>query len=213
MRVSRPSTAAIRRRGILILAASAFLGGLLVPVVLAGTARASTSLFADGFESADFSLWSAVSTGVDGAAIVQSTTVKTGTYAARLSESSAAGSFAYARITASVAQTDLTATGDFQVQTEGASGANVPIFRLLDGAGNNLVNLYRQNQSGDAIWVWYGGTYYKTTGKLPLNTWGNLAVHIAATGAATGTVEVFLNGGGIYQSSLATLPAAGVSSV
>ena len=203
-----------RARGaVLGLAACSLALGLLVPLGVLASADATTiALFSDGFESGNLSAWS-VATGADGVATVQSATVKSGAYSAAFSETSAAGSYAYARAPLTPAQTDLTATGDFQVQTEGASGGNVPIFRLLDSAGNRVVNLYRQNQSGDAIWVWYGGTYYKTTGRLPLNTWGNLGVHITATGAATGTVEVFVNGATVYQSTAALLPATGIGSV
>ena len=68
-----------------------------------------------------------------------------GTHAAQLSESTTAGSLAYARTDLTGDQTDLTATGAFQVTAEGASNANVPIFRLLDATGARAVSLYRQN--------------------------------------------------------------------
>ena len=69
---------------------------LLVAVVGASNAPADT-LFADGFESGDFSAWTLVKTGGDGSATVQSSIVKSGSYAARLSETSTSGSLAYVR--------------------------------------------------------------------------------------------------------------------
>jgi len=185
---------------------------VVLTLVAAPAAHAASTAFADGFESGNFAAWSSVQTGADGTATVQSATVKTGTYAARLTATTAAGSLAYAREALSGAQTDVTASGDFQVQTEGASGANVPIFRLFDAAGTKLVSLYRQNQSA-GIWVWYANTYNATTASLALNTWAQLQVHVIATGAATGTVDVLVNGATVYHSTTATFPAGGFSSV
>src|SRR5207245_4233 len=133
--------------------------------------------------------------------------------AARLSATAAAGSFAYARKTLTSAQTDLAATGDFQVQAEGPSGGNVPIFRLFDPSSTKVVSLYRQNGGAGGIWVWYDNTYNPTSASLPLNTWAQLQVHVVLTGAATGTVDVSMNGISVYHSATATVSSAGVSSV
>jgi len=169
-----------RRAGVLVIAV---LAGLFAQL---GGAQAGPVLFSDDFESGNLSAWSTVQAGGNGAAVVQSAVVKTGTYAARLSATSSAGSFAYARESLASAQTDVVAAGDFQVQAEGASGGNVPIFRLFDAAGTKLVSLYRQNGAG-GIWVWYDNTYNATSATLALNTWAQLQVHVVATGAATGT--------------------------
>jgi acid phosphatase type 7 len=201
----QPSTRHARRRaGLLVAAIIAGLFGQL------GGAEAGPVLFSDGFESGNLSAWSTVQTGADGSATVQSAVVKTGTYAARFSATTTAGSFAYARRSFASAQTDVAAAGDFQVQSEGASGGNVPIFRLLDAAGTKLVSLYRQNGAG-GIWVWYNNTYNATSATLALNTWAQLEVHVVATGSATGTVDVSVNGAIVYHSATATLPAAGVN--
>lgn len=185
---------------------------LVLSFLVAPAANAATPSFTDGFESGNLAAWSAVQTGAGGTATVQSATVKTGTYAARLTATAAAGSFAYARESLAGAQTDVTAGGDFQVQTEGTSGGNVPIYRLFDAAGTKLVSLYRQNQSA-GIWVWYANTYNATTASLALNTWAQVQVHVVATGSATGTVDVLVNGATVYHSATATFPAAGFSSV
>ena len=94
----------------------------LALLVLAGPASAS-SLFADGFESGDFSAWSQVQTAGDGAAVVQSAVVRAGAVSAQLSESATAGSKAYVRKTLSASQQELTVSGDFQRRPRRARAA------------------------------------------------------------------------------------------
>ena len=185
---------------------------LVVSLLVAPAAHAATVLFTDGFESGNFAAWTAVRTGGDGTATVQSATVKTGTYAARLTATAAAGSLAYARKSLAGTQTDLTASGDLQVQSEGKPGGSVPILGLFDAASTKLVSLNRQNKSG-GIWVSYANTRNTTTASLSLNTWAQIQLHVVATGAATGTVDVVVNGATVYHSTTATLPATGLSSV
>src|SRR4051794_6326262 len=86
----------------------------------AGPVNAATA-FSDGFESGDYSAWSQVQTGGNGMAVVQSAIRRSGGLAAELSESSTAGSRAYAGKTFASAQQDLTAGGDFRVIGQGAS--------------------------------------------------------------------------------------------
>ena len=143
---------------------------------------------------------------------MQSGVVSTGALAAQLSETANSGSKAYVRKTFNSAQLDLTASGDFRVLQEGASGGNVPFFRFLDPASARIVSVYRQNATGGKVGLTYGGAHYSTTGKLPLDTWGTLSMHVITNGAAS-TVEVRLNGSVIYQTSSASLGTAGVSTV
>src|SRR6266576_3979059 len=175
---------------------------LLVAVVGASNAPADT-LFADGFESGDFSAWTLVKTGGDGSATVQSSIVKSGSYAARLSETSTSGSLAYVRKTLASPQVDLTVSGDFQVLQEGASGGNVPFIRLFTGGGTRIINLYRQNATSK-IQVGYGGGNFASSAPLALNTWANLQLHVIIAGA-TSTVEVRLNGSLVYSTASANL--------
>jgi hypothetical protein len=179
-------------------------------VVGAGTASADV-LFSDGFESGNFSAWSLVKTGGGGSAVVQSTTVKTGAYAAQLSESSASGSKAYVRDTFTPAQQDLTASGDFQVTQQGASGGNVPFLRFFTSGGTRIISLYRQNVSGK-IQVNYGGANFASSATLLLNTWANLQLHVITAGA-TSTVQVLKDSQLIYQTTSASLGTTGVSTV
>ena len=174
---------------------------------IAGTA---SLLFNDGFESGDFSAWSIIRTGADGAAVVQNAVVSDGMFAARLSETSATGSIAYARETLALPQTALTVSAYVNVLAEGTSGGNVPLLRLFDAAGTRVLSLYRQNLSGDALWLTYGGLRYQTSGRLPLSTWGQVEVRVAITGLGTSTVEARLNGTLIYQSTTANLGTAGI---
>ena len=184
-------------RGI-ALGVAALVAGLTA--VTAGPAGAAV-LFSDGFESGNFSAWSTVLTGGAGTAVVQGTTVRSGSFAARFTSTATPGSFAYARSNLPTAQADVTVNGAFRVDAEGAAGGNVPLVRLFDSADVRTVSLYRQNQSGNRLWVGYNGTFNQTSGTLPLATWGNLSLHVTAS-----TVEVSLNGTPIFQSASATLP-------
>lgn len=166
----------------------------------------SGTLFSDGFESGNFNAWSTVRTGADGSATVQSSAVKTGTYAARLSETSTSGSYAYARKTLSAGQTQITVSGDFRIDQEGASGANVPLIRLYDGSGTRILQLYRQNQSYDRIWLNYAGSYYSTTGTLSLGSWAHFDLSVVINGTSS-TVSVQENGTQIYSTTTASLGA------
>jgi hypothetical protein len=184
---------------------------LVVMLAVAGEANAAT-IFSDGFESGDFSAWSQVQTGGDGSAVVQTAIVRTRSLAAQLAESSASGSKAYVRKTFGSAQTDLTASGDFQVIKEGASGGNVPLMRFLDPSSARVVNIYRQNATGGKIGIGYGSQHFLSTGSLPLSTWGALAVHVVTAGTSS-TIEVRLNGALVYTTTTASLGTAGVSTL
>jgi hypothetical protein len=185
----------------------------LVLALAAGVGPAlADTVFSDGFESGDFAAWSLVATAGDGTAAVQSAIVKTGSLAAQLSESATAGSKAYVRRTFAAAQTDLTASGDFQVRVQGASGGNVPFFRFFDPASIRIVSLYRQNGTSGSIGLTYAGTHFTTTGTLPIGAWGTIALHVIIGGTAS-TVEVSLNGTLIYRSTSASLGTAGISTV
>ncbi len=187
------------------------LAALLLLLVGVQAARADT-IFSDGFESGDFTAWSTVQTGGDGKAVVQSAFAHTGTLAAQFTETATSGSKAYARKTFASEQLDVTASGDFYVVSEGASGGNVPIFRYFDASSTRILSVYRQNATSGAIGIGFGSSHFLTTSKLPLNTWGTISVHAVINGASS-TIEVRVNGNLIYQTSSASLGTAGVSTV
>jgi hypothetical protein len=174
------------------------------------TSGGPTQLLSDGFESGTTANW-VVTTAVDGTVGVQSTVVRSGSFALRLAATATSGSVAYARRSLGGALTQVTTSGDFMVQTEGALGSNVPFFRLFDASGTRVIGVFRQNQASDKIYVGYGGVNYLTTAKAPLGTWVHVDMRIVATGSATGTVEVKVNGVVAYTTSTAVLPASGVT--
>ena len=177
------------------------------------TSPTSPILFSDGFESGNFSAWSLVKTGADGVALVQSGTVKTGSFAAQLSETANTGSLAYIRASLPQSETNLTISLDIMITQEGASGANVPILRLFDSTGTRLISLYRQNLSGNRIWINHSGASISTTGLLSLNTWSHFDVHVITAGTSASIIEVYQNGTLIYQTATASLGIPGILSV
>jgi hypothetical protein len=184
-------------RGIAV-GVAALVAGLVA--ITAGPASAAV-LFSDRFETGNFSAWSTVLTGGAGAAVVQGSIVKSGSFAAQFSSTATPGSFAYARSNLPTAQADVTVNGAFRVNTEGAANGNVPLIRLFDATTVRTVSLYRQNQSGNRLWVSYNGGFNQTTGILTLGTWGSLSLHVTAS-----TVDVSLNGTSIFHGANASLP-------
>jgi hypothetical protein len=199
------------------LAALAACAIVLGAAVVANPSRSATAaggtLFTDGFESGDFGAWSSAPVlAGDGSATVQTATVKTGTSAARFSESSSSTSSAYLRQTLSPSRSELRVTGAFQVITEGATGGNVPLIRLFSSTGTRLISLYRQNATGGKLYVQHSGAFNATTGVLPISTWATIDLHVIVAGA-TSTVEVALNGGQVYATTVASLGADPVLNV
>jgi hypothetical protein len=178
-----------------------------------GTAPPPTLEFSDGFETGSFSAWSLLRTGGGGTATVQTTRVRTGTYAARLSALASGGSYAYARGSLSGGRTEVVASGDFYLEGDGAAGANVPLLRLFDPAGTRLVSLYRQNGTTDKLWVQHSGTYNATSGLLSVGEWAHAEVRAVTAGAGASTVEVRLDGLLIYRTTTASLGTAGAVAV
>jgi len=170
-------------------------------VVTLDAAAPSGSLFSDDFESGDLSRW-AVTTKGNGTAAVQSGTVRSGSYAAKFTTTATSGSAAYVRTSLAADVADLTTTAAVRVDGEGVSSGNVPLLRLFDAAGSRIVNVYRQNGTG-AIWVQYAGTYAKTTGTLPLNSWATVSLRTAG-----GTLQLKLNGTAVFSTGSASLAPA-----
>jgi hypothetical protein len=162
------------------------------------------TVFSDGFESGNFGAWTQVRTGGDGTATVQGATVSAGADAARFTETANSGSRAYARKTLGTVANDLTIGADVDLAAEGSSRQTVPLLRLYDAAGVLLVNLYRQDASGNKISITHGGSTSLTTGLLPLNTWGRVQLHVTG-GSGTGVVEAYLDGAKIYSTTTATI--------
>ncbi len=164
---------------------------------------AASPAFRDGFETGDFSAW-AVRTGGDGSATVQSTVTRTDSFAAHLAGSASSESHAHIRADLGVDQTDVTVSAQMQLAEEGGKGGSVPLYRLFDPDGNRLINLYRQNQNQNKLWIQHSGAFYSTTGRLPLGTWVDLELRVVTTGPEAGTVVAKLNGKEIYKLTKST---------
>jgi hypothetical protein len=169
--------------------------------------------FSDGFESGSFSAWSLLRTGGGGTATVQTARTRAGTYSARLAALGSGGSYAYARGSLNAGTSEVVASGDFYLEAEGASGANVPLLRLFDPSGTRLVSLYRQNGTTNKVWVQHSGTYNVTSGLLPLRQWARAEVRIVTAGTGASTVEVRLDGLLIYRTATASLGTLGAATV
>jgi hypothetical protein len=177
---------------------------------IAGTLPPSP-IFSDDFETGTLAAWQ-VATGGDGTAAAQTTIVKTGTFAARLAESATAGSFAYARRAFATPLADFTVAGDFNVLQEGASGANVPLLRLLDASGARIVILYRQNVTNGQLWVSQNGTRVNTSTLLAPSQWRNVELRVKIAGAAS-IVQVTVNGVQVYTTSTANLGTGAITTI
>ena len=181
------------------------------PATRTWTVTDTASLFLDGFESGDFSRWTKVLTGIGGSATVESDTVASCGFAARLS-SSGTGSFAYARVTLPGSPSSVTVSGTFRIDGEGAAGGNVPLLRLYDPAGTRLISLYRPNGS-TKVYIGHSGFNSQTTGRLSAATFERFDVSVTTAGAGASTITVRLDGNQVYSTTAASLGTAGVATL
>jgi hypothetical protein len=172
-----------------------------------------TSLFTDGFESGNFSAWTSVTTGTGGSATVQSSIVKNGSFAARLSSTNGSQSKVYVRKNISSAEKNVTVSGYFMITQEGASNANVPIFRLYDSTGKRLLTLYRQNLSSDKVYITDGATRWQASKLMPLNTWVKFDLHVIITTNGASTIEVYMDDVLAARTTTANIGTAGVFTI
>jgi hypothetical protein len=154
-----------------------------------------------------------VTTGGDGTATVQGVTVKSGAFAARLAETSNASSVAYARKNLGASYDDLSVAADFLVQSEGASGGNVPLFRLYDAANTRRLTIYRQNATNGQIWATDGTNRYQSSGMLALNSWGRLKVHVITAGSGASTIALWLGATKVLAATYANLGSSGLLTI
>jgi glycosyltransferase involved in cell wall biosynthesis len=186
--------------------------GAIALIAIAGPA-AATQIFSDGFESGTLNQWT-VQKGGDGTASADTAVVVNGTYAARISASANAGSFATLRKTFNTPQTDLTVAADVRVLAQGASSSgNVPLFKIYDPNGSLLVQLYRPNGSSGRLYVKHDGAFNATNGFLPMDTWRRVELHTVTAGAGASTVEVKVTGQSVYKTTTASLGTAGVATL
>lgn len=156
------------------------------------------ALFADGFETGDFSQWSLVVTGSTGSATVQRDVVFSGSYAARLSATTSPNSHAYLRSDLAQPKADLTVSAQLRMDGEGDDTREVPVVKV-SGASSTIAVLFRQNGTGE-LSVTYGGVTYRTAGRLPLGEWKAVSLRVAVTGT---TVELRVGGVMVHRSTTA----------
>ena len=59
----------------------------------------------------------------------------------------------------------------------------------------------------------HSGSYYGTSGTLPLSTWAHAELRVVTAGSGASTVQVWLNGGQVYQTTTGSLGTAGLATV
>lgn len=179
------------------------------------TADPGTVVLADNFESFDFSKWTTVGLGGDGSATIQTAQVHSANCAAKLHVTASSSSKANLVKNLPAGTAEIYADGWFNVLAEGASGSNVPMFRLFNGT-TRVVDVYRQNING-ALYVRLpngsGGFTYTSLGRSrALGQWFHLNVHATAAGASS-TVEVSVDGELALPSKTANLGTSVLTSV
>lgn len=121
-------------------------------------------------------------------ALVTETAAYTPRCGARLQVTSASGSRANLSKTHPVAARDVYVDGRFRVMAEGASGSNVPFFRLFAG-DVRVVDLYRTNGGGQLYLrttAASGQVAYTSLGRLMgLASWERMRVHVVLAGDAS----------------------------
>jgi len=169
-------------------------------------------LFADGFESGDFSNWTEIVNNLDAVSNVESTTVYNGFYAAEFIALGTKKSHTYIRRDFGVPQTEITATGYFMVVGEGPKNANIPIFRFFDPSGLRIISLYRQNSSG-LVRISDERTTTDTSGTMPLNKWTKFQLHLIAAGSGASSLQVYMGDIEILNTNTATVNITGIGSL
>jgi hypothetical protein len=171
------------------------------------------ALFSDDFESGGFAAggWT-VQTGGAGTAAVLDGFGTGGSHGARLSSTTATGSFAYIQKTLPAAEADLTMTAAYRVIGEGASGRNTSLLKLYNTSGTRILTLQRDNVSG-LLQVNHSGTTIPTTPNynLALDATTTIAVRVVPGPAGAGVVEVKVDDMVVYQTTSASLGTAKIS--
>jgi hypothetical protein len=170
-------------------------------------------LFADGFESGNFSAWTSATTASGGTAAVQQSIVRTGLWAARLSADGTSTALAWIRKSLGGSFSDITVSFNVRVEGEAAGTDVVALLRVLNSAGTRVVSLFRRN--GGVVGVSHlgntGGVNFNSS--LPLSTWAHFDVRLVAAGANASTIIVSRDGTQIYSTATADLGTTGSATV
>ncbi len=99
------------------------------------------------------------------------------------------------------------------ISQEGTSGASVPIFRLYNSSGKLITNLYRKNLSNNQVLVSDGTTTWLASRTMSLNTWVQFDLHVIVNGKGASTIEVYMDGVLVVQTTTANLGTADVLTI
>jgi hypothetical protein len=141
-----------------------------------------TAVFSDGFESSGMSAWTSVAR-----VVVQSQTVRTGSFAAR-AQSTGPATHATKDLGTNLATVEVTAAvrfasqGKSQVSFLGVQHSTAPVLTLFRATNGRLG--FRNNVAGRNV---------TGTTVAAANTWHDVRLRIAIAGTAS-TVDVWLNG-------------------
>jgi Concanavalin A-like lectin/glucanases superfamily len=146
-------------------------------------ATPSGTVFSDGFESGDFSQWTA-NTGMT----VQQALKRTGTWASRQTTTSAA-THAYKQLGSTY--TDLYYSLAFNVVSQGAN--NVYLGKIRTSSGASILGLYRSSSGTLSLRNDAGAVTHTSTTSVSVGQWHTLELHAVIAGAS-GRTEVWLDG-------------------
>jgi fibronectin type III domain protein/calcineurin-like phosphoesterase family protein len=146
-------------------------------------ATPSGTIFSDGFESGDFSQWTA-SSGMT----VQQALTRSGAWAARQTTTSAA-THAYKQL--ATAYTDLYYSLAFNIVSQGAN--NVYLGKIRTGSGGSILGFYRSTSGTLNLRNDAGAVTHSSTTSVSLGQWHTLELHAVIAGAS-GQTEVWLDG-------------------
>jgi hypothetical protein len=183
------------------------------PATRTWTVSSTAALFADDFEGGDLSRWSTIGTGPEGSVGLETDTVAGGVAAARLSATSTTGSYAYLRKDLSPAPASASIAFTERVDTQGASGGNVPLLRVYSPSGTRLLSLYRPNGSSNVVYVNHSGSFAPTAGRLPLAMFRHFEVQMTSAGDGASTLAVLVDGVEVYRTATANLGIAGLGRI
>ena len=169
--------------------------------------------FSDSFESGNLDGMTSVKTGPDSTARVESDDPRSGLREANLAAGTADGAFAYGQWTLPSPQASLAVDMEIQVAGDGPSGGNVPLLRLFDTEGDRLLSIYRQNGGDGRIWVAAASDRVPSDGRLNLKTWAHLSVVVGATGGASATISVAMDGQPIVEVPLPSIDGPVISTI
>ncbi len=194
--------------------------GAASPEVEPSIASDTTVYGPDEFTSLDG--WT-VTTNAQGTAAIAPTGGPDGSSAVRITVPNyTSNSIAYLKRTLDTPQHGISASGYFKVTSGGCddsagySGGNVPFIRFFDGQGRRVAGLYRINGSCSKtakVYVQHSGNYFRTNKNMSFGSWVKWELRISVGTPGSSLVQVYMNDGMVYESTIANNGTAPITSV